>query len=157
MTAASRSGFKHFFTQVAGVKHENADGSSRQDIIALLNVFDVLKLEAEPDNEHDPNAVMVLTEDREQIGYLPREYAFHAARELAEGWAVNAFVVALLEDEEDDGVRWVHIVLVVSPPEATDEDAQAYLDRITPQIQARAHEMANLDPGEDADDDDDEP
>jgi hypothetical protein len=34
-----------------------------------------LVLRAEPDNEHDPNAVAVLTEDGSSLGYVPRELA----------------------------------------------------------------------------------
>ena len=41
-----------------------------------------MKLVPEPTNEHDPNAVMVFTDDDVHIGYVPREDApFLATRD----------------------------------------------------------------------------
>jgi len=63
-------------TKVVGVSHQNADGSSRQKIIAEeVNEDDILSLEAEPTNAYDPNAVKVLTNTGHQIGYLNKEVA----------------------------------------------------------------------------------
>ena len=130
-------GFKHFFTHVAGVTHENADGSSRQDAIACLSPFDALTTEREPENEHDSYAVKVCTESGEQIGYLPREFAYHAYRDEDDGWATNVFVVGMKRYDDGSGTG-VEIVLFFSPPGATDDEGQEYLKGITPEIQRRA-------------------
>jgi hypothetical protein len=42
-----------------------------------------LVLRREPDNEHDPNAVAVLTEDGLSLGYVPRDLA----ERVGEGWS----------------------------------------------------------------------
>jgi hypothetical protein len=59
-----------FFTKVAGVSHQNADGSDRQRIIRGCSRGDVVRFVREPDNAHDHRAVKVLTENGGQIGYL---------------------------------------------------------------------------------------
>jgi phosphotransferase system HPr-like phosphotransfer protein len=63
-------------TKVVGVSMENTDGTSRQEIIKLeVEENDKLKLEAEPDNAYDPNAIKVLSKNGNQIGYLNKEMA----------------------------------------------------------------------------------
>jgi len=63
-------------TKVVGVSHLNADGSSRQSIIAdEVKEDDLLKLEPEPKNPYDANAVKVTTAKGLQIGYLNKEVA----------------------------------------------------------------------------------
>jgi hypothetical protein len=42
-----------------------------------------LRLRAEPENPHDPNAVAVLTEDGLALGYVPRDLA----TSVGEGWS----------------------------------------------------------------------
>jgi len=63
-------------SKVVGVSHANADGTSRQEIIRReVAEDDTLFLELEPENEFDPNAVKVLSRERNQIGYLKTELA----------------------------------------------------------------------------------
>ena len=63
-------------TKVVGVSKNNADGSSRQEIIKReVRENDKLRLEAESDNPFDPNAVKVLSKFGNQIGYLSKEMA----------------------------------------------------------------------------------
>ena len=63
-------------TKVVGVSQNNADGTSRQEIIKQgVEENDPIILEREPENPHDPRAVKVLNQSREQIGYLSREVA----------------------------------------------------------------------------------
>lgn len=63
-------------TKVAGVSMTNQDGISRQDIIKReVEEEDTLHLEPEPENKHDPNAVKVLSKNKNQIGYLNKEIA----------------------------------------------------------------------------------
>ncbi|WP_312923953.1 HIRAN domain-containing protein [Stutzerimonas nitrititolerans] len=59
---------------VAGVSHANLDGSSRQNMLSILGSSDVLWIEREPSNPHDPNALRVLSRHG-QIGYVPRQLA----------------------------------------------------------------------------------
>ena len=63
-------------TKVVGVSKNNADGSSRQEIIhSEVREEDKLSLEAEPTNPYDANAVKVLSRHGRQIGYLSRDMA----------------------------------------------------------------------------------
>ncbi len=73
---------KRLHAKVAGVKHPNEDGSSRQEAIAKLHQFDSLELERRPNDEFDENAIAVLAEiagERVQVGFIPADLA----RELA--------------------------------------------------------------------------
>ncbi|MEM9338038.1 MAG: HIRAN domain-containing protein [Bacteroidota bacterium] len=63
-------------SKVVGVSKLNDDGSSRQEIILReVQEGDALFLEAEPDNPYDANAVKVLSEKKNQIGYLSSSLA----------------------------------------------------------------------------------
>lgn len=57
-------------TFIAGAKFK--DGA--QDIIDALSESSELEIRPEPDNQYDPNAVKILTEDV-HIGYIPRHLA----------------------------------------------------------------------------------
>ena len=76
---------EHFFGHVAGESHRNADGSDRRAIIPRCRVGDLLVLEHEPDNPHDINAIRVLRQNGEQIGYLEWEFAGEVVSRSAKG------------------------------------------------------------------------
>ena len=59
-------------SRVAGVTFEG-----RQSLMANVKVGDGIRLEAEPNNPYDPNAVAVFVENDKggQIGYIPRDAA----------------------------------------------------------------------------------
>jgi len=63
-------------SKVAGVSHDNTDGTPRQQIIREeVAEDDPLYLEPEPTNEFDPSAIKVLSKNKRQIGYLKKELA----------------------------------------------------------------------------------
>ncbi|MEO9485122.1 MAG: HIRAN domain-containing protein [Ekhidna sp.] len=63
-------------TKVVGVSKDNADGSSRQEIIRReVLEDDKLSLAAEPTNPYDSNAIQVLSKFGNQIGYLKKDIA----------------------------------------------------------------------------------
>ncbi|MEQ8471303.1 MAG: HIRAN domain-containing protein [Marinoscillum sp.] len=63
-------------SKVVGVSHSNQDGTSRQSIIkSEVKEEDALYLELDPDNEFDPNAIKVLSKNRNQIGFLKSDLA----------------------------------------------------------------------------------
>lgn len=68
-------------TKIVGVSFED-----RQETIAKLHIGDRIWLELEPDNPHDPNAVMVTRNNGEQVGYLNK----HLAKNLAPYFAKAA-------------------------------------------------------------------
>jgi single-stranded-DNA-specific exonuclease len=64
-------------TRVVGVTFEN-----RQEVIARLQIGDLIWLEREPDNRYDSNAIKVSMNNGEQIGYLNRYLAASIAPHL---------------------------------------------------------------------------
>ncbi len=52
-----------------------------------------VRLQRDPDNEHDPNAVVVETEAGEQLGFVPREVASELAPRLDAGEEWSAIVL----------------------------------------------------------------
>jgi len=61
--------------------------------IAGLEVGSEVSLEREPENPHDSNAIAVLNDEDERIGYLPRGQNEGVARLLDHGWAIRAAVM----------------------------------------------------------------
>jgi hypothetical protein len=59
---------KYFNTKIAGASFPSADGSSRPSIIKKCEPMEVLRLELEPNNPVDPNAIAVKRVDGSQLG-----------------------------------------------------------------------------------------
>ena len=72
-------------TDIAGVGHKNANNTSRQRIVSESKLGELLILEHEKGNRHDANAIRVLRQNGEQLGYLPREIAY----EVMQRWTRN--------------------------------------------------------------------
>jgi hypothetical protein len=72
---------KSFYAKIAGTSHANPDGTSRAAIIDKCETFDILRLEAEPENPVDPNAVAVFRVEGGQLGYLDARLAGEATRD----------------------------------------------------------------------------
>jgi hypothetical protein len=83
---------RHFYGHVAGESFRNDDGTSRQAAIQRCEVGELLRLEPEPDNPHDRNAIRVLRGTGEQIGYIERQLAAQLASEDGEYYAAVASV-----------------------------------------------------------------
>lgn len=62
-------------TRVKGVTYANPDGTCRQSIIARLSPNSPLVLTRDYANLYDRNAVMVMTADGQQLGFLDRDLA----------------------------------------------------------------------------------
>lgn len=59
-----------FLAKVVGVTFRNRDGSCRQEILSRCRAGEKVQLLPEPDNPADTNAIAVVRENGEQIGYL---------------------------------------------------------------------------------------
>lgn len=107
-----------------------------------LDVGDVVTLEREPDNRHDANAILVLTSDGTELGYVPRSEASEmaplldggAAQEAivkrllstADGYVIPIVVSRLLRDaaaQEVVSPRGPAISAVTTPPPAVDQES----------------------------------
>lgn len=104
---------RHFFGQLAGESYRNADGSDRQAVIQKCDVGELLVLEHEPDNPHDINAIRVLRESGEQIGYLSRHFAAEVVSRSARGWEYYAAVAGVGRSEGGYGPLGVSLLIVV--------------------------------------------
>lgn len=109
-----------FYTKVVGVTM-----NGRQEVIQRLTLDTAIILQREPTNSYDSNAVMVVTENNEQIGYLNRKLALVLAPILDQGqdyqvyissitggteghnYGVNLLIVkdGLTQDSLDTGIR----------------------------------------------------
>ncbi len=82
---------REFNTLIAGVEYV-PDGVA---LLRQLCVGDRVKLLREPDNQHDKNAVAVLNEAGQKLGYIPAKIAAELARSLEhdDGRVSNVLVV----------------------------------------------------------------
>jgi hypothetical protein len=86
-----------FHCKLAGVTHDNSDGTSRDRIIRRCKIGEPLELRPDPLNPVDPNAIAVhrLLGRRGQIGYLPAATAAEYVARITEepgryiGWFVR--------------------------------------------------------------------
>jgi hypothetical protein len=83
----------------------------RCDACERLNAGDAVLLEREPENRHDRNAIMILSEDGEELGYVPREHAREMAPLLDGGAAYEATVKRLWETDDGKTVPFIISVL----------------------------------------------
>ena len=116
---------EHFFGHVAGESHRNADGSDRQAIILRCRVGDLLVLEHEPDNPHDINAIRVLRQNGEQIGYLEREFAGEVVSRAAKGRTYHA-VIAGIGRAHRSAPYGVALLILVEDHGASDAEVANY-------------------------------
>jgi hypothetical protein len=73
-------------------------------LAAQMKVGDELQLRREPDNRHDPHAVLVLWRG-EKLGYLPRKENRAVAKAMDEGMTLRAAVSKLYPDRADPWKR----------------------------------------------------
>ena len=66
--------YSDFYSRVAGITHENDDGTSRQDIIQTCKIGDKLFMQPAPFGKFK-NATKLYTEDDKQIGWLTERVA----------------------------------------------------------------------------------
>lgn len=77
-------------TKIRGVKHQNEDGTDRQEILSRCSEGETLYLYRDPDNPQDKNAVEVRRSNGEKLGYLSRSMAEDIAPKIDNGTEVRA-------------------------------------------------------------------
>jgi HIRAN domain len=105
---------KEFFARVVGVTQLNADGTSRQDLIAAHCQEGLrLELRREPSNPHDGNAIAVHCLQG-QIGYLDAELAKEYVSRLDRGKiSLGARIKTLTGGTAQKPTRGVNLVIEV--------------------------------------------
>lgn len=79
---------------IAGTSHNNADGVSRQKILARMQQWEAIDVVPEPANPHDANALSIVG-GMGQIGYVPQTQAAAICRLIDCGWVPLAKLSAL--------------------------------------------------------------
>ncbi|MFZ2869868.1 HIRAN domain-containing protein [Zavarzinia sp.] len=85
---------RSFLLDVAGEAMPNADGSSRQRVLALCRAGDAVEFRHEPANPYDQNAVAVYVLGR-QVGYVPRQKAERILRDMEDSRIISVSVYSI--------------------------------------------------------------
>lgn len=125
-----------FHTKLAGVSFEG-----RQDVVARLEPGAVLRLQRQPENAYDPNAVALLDPEGDQVGFFNRRLAAALAPVIDKGVAYEVTVTEVTGGDEGAS-RGVN-VLVARPDlvEADERDLEARRQRRAALLALPAEEM----------------
>ncbi|WP_299090445.1 HIRAN domain-containing protein [uncultured Metabacillus sp.] len=66
-----------------------------QNVCDTLKVGDTISMELDPANEHDDNAVMVLSSDSVKLGYVPKYYSCEFKKMILDGAKYTAKIIKL--------------------------------------------------------------
>jgi hypothetical protein len=82
-------------TKIVGVTKTNPDGGERQKLLSKCKAGQTLLLIREPKNQYDPNAIMVCTHARTQLGYIDSELAEDMAPVMDQGNGATAQITKI--------------------------------------------------------------
>lgn len=85
-------GWNDFSVPGCGERHDNEDGSSRQEELGRCRPGEVMRLVREPDNPHDRMAVALVSARGVRVGYLRRDRAVWIGSKIDRGYDVRAIV-----------------------------------------------------------------
>lgn len=88
---------------IAGLQHYRGN-----DLAELIKVGDQLDLQRQPNNPHDPNAIIVMWHNN-KIGYIPRALAQDINRQLTAGMSIDATIIDIKPVRF--GRKWIKIRL----------------------------------------------
>jgi HIRAN domain-containing protein len=113
---------KYFNARIAGASSPNADDISRRSIIEKCEPMEVLRLELEPNNPADPQAIAVKRVDGTQLGYLERGVASDLHRDAGKPVSWSAIFKYANRHPSTDEVVGAVVVLTRSNIEPGDQD-----------------------------------
>jgi hypothetical protein len=105
---------KYFSTKIAGASFLNPDGSSQRSIIKKCESMEVLRLELDPNNPVDPNAIAVKRVDGSQLRYLESRVASELHRDAGKPMSWSAIFKHANRHPSTDEVVGAVIVLTRS-------------------------------------------
>lgn len=142
-TATGSGSLRNFTVDVVGEQFDNhSDGSSRQGALQSVRAGDVAYLICEPDNPKHTRAVMVVTADGEQVGYLPWDLADAVGECMfCDQWLYQASFTKVFEERGFSNARIKARLLDVDRDEAAiDEVLAVFRDMPYSWAQERARE-----------------
>jgi hypothetical protein len=81
------------YATIVGTKVANPDQQTREKLFAACRKGELLCLEREENNPHDPEAIAVLRQSREKLGYVSKEAAHEIVQEIdAQGQEFEAVI-----------------------------------------------------------------
>lgn len=83
---------------IVGIDYPNRDGSNRRFALSLCEPGDAIELRPEPRNRKDANAIAVVSERGEQLGYLTAERAPRIGQLIRQGREVRAVFQGMREN-----------------------------------------------------------
>lgn len=98
---------ENVYSKLSGVTHHNADGTSRQEIIAELCYQDQPLLLIREPNQFSYNNISVYIAF--QVGYVNPDLAEALAPIIDEGGAVNAYITDITGGTEDKPTLGVNV------------------------------------------------
>jgi hypothetical protein len=130
MGDAGQRPVRHFHTKIVGVSHQNADGSDRQRLIRECRLFETLVLDHEEDNPHDPNAVRVLRQTGEQLGYLGAELAEEIVWKSNNGYRFLVLIKDITGGKRKAQSLGVNLLVIQAEPGVGEGPAKRYLKQL---------------------------
>ncbi len=98
-------------SELAQATGQNADGSDRQEILALCRAGDELHLVPQTDNLYDTHVVRVCREDMQQLGCLDIDVKYQVFAALTDGKPVACCIERLTGPSDAQPIRGASLAL----------------------------------------------
>ena len=105
-----------FFTKIAGVTHDNDNGTSRQAILKRCLPDEQLQLIHDSSNPYDQNAIEVRRANGQQLGYLNADLAAELASAIRYGVPIFATIKNLTGGTRRNPTRGANIEIIIAEP-----------------------------------------
>ncbi len=85
---------------IMGIRHHSPCKGEDCKLLPNLKIGDELVFEKEPNNEYDPNAIRILTQNKEHLGYVPRYYNVAVLNRLNVGMSYSCKIIDINLDQD---------------------------------------------------------
>ncbi len=111
---------RHFYTKIAGISHY-------QEAAGHCEPFELLRLVRDYNNPRDYNAVAVISDRRELLGYLKAKVAAELAKELRTGVETAAWISEITGGGEDKPTTGINLLVAIGAAGTTLDEFDLYL------------------------------
>ncbi len=85
---------------IMGIRHHSPCKGKDCKLLPNLRIGDELIFEKEPSNKYDPNAIRVLTQNKEHLGYVPRYYNVAILNRINAGMSYSCKIIDINLDQD---------------------------------------------------------